>query len=148
MARAGILSVNALFTPTVSYNLDVRPVPHSRQPLSRVLGLRPPTISAGLRRAIYSIALAVPCALIVTAISDRGSVSNFVRYAVSPGLALAVRVVHAEPSHRGLGAFLDALSQYANVMSFALLVDVVLYSLFIFGTITTISALTQQRPER
>jgi len=137
-----------LISPTVSYNLVVRSVPHSRQPLSRVLGLRPPAISAGLRRAIYSIGLAVPCALIATAISDSGSVSDFVRYAVSPGLALAVRVVHVEPSHRGLGAFLDALSQYASVMSFAFWVDALLYSLFIFGAMTTISALTQGRPER
>jgi hypothetical protein len=42
----------------------VRSAPHSRQPLGRVLGLRPPTISAGLKRAIYAMALAVPCAFI------------------------------------------------------------------------------------
>ena len=91
------------------------------------------------------MALAVPCALIATAISDSVSVPDFVRYAVSPGLALAVRVVHVEPSHRGLGAFLDVLNQYTRVMSFALWVDVLLYGLFIFGTMTLISALTQER---
>jgi hypothetical protein len=123
-------------------------VPHSRQPLSRVLGYKPLTISAGLKRVICSVALAIPCGLIATGISDRAAISRFLRYAVSPGTALAVRVIRVEPSHRGLGVFLDALHWYGTVMSFAFLVNAILYGLFIFGAMTTISALTAKNFER
>jgi hypothetical protein len=115
-------------------------LPHSRQPLSRVLGYRPVPISAGLKRAIWSSALAVLCAIIATAISDSTAVSDLFRYAIS----LAVRVVRVEPSHRGLGVFLDALNWYARTMLFAFMVNTVLYGLLIFGTKTTISALSKK----
>ena len=105
-------------------------------------------MSARLKRLLYSVALAVPCALIATGISDSAAVSDFLRYAISPGTGLAVRVVHAEPSHRGLGVFLDALNWYGRVMSFAFIVNAILYSLFIFGSIITISALSEKRSAR
>lgn len=82
--------------------------------------------------------------MIATAISDSTAVSDFFRYAISPGTALALRVVRVEPSHRGLGIFIDALNWYGRAMSFALMVNTVLYGLFIFGMMTTISALGQQ----
>ena len=84
----------------------VRSALHSRQPLSRVLGSKPLKISAGLKRLLYSVALGVPCALIATGISDSTAVSDFFRYAISPGTALAVHIVHVEPSHRGLASSL------------------------------------------
>jgi hypothetical protein len=90
---------------------------------------------------IWSSVLAVPCATIATAISDSTAVSDFFRYAISPGTTLAVRIVRVEPSHRGLGVFIDALNWYGRAMSFALVVNVVLYGLLIFGMVTTISAL-------
>ena len=124
----------------------VRSAPHSRQPLSRVLGLRPPTISAGLKRAIYAMALAVPCAFIATAISDSGSTPDFVRYAVSPGLVLAAQVVHVEtsPDAGFAQVFAQIMSEYATVMLVAFFVDLILFGLFIFGTLTTLSALTDE----
>jgi hypothetical protein len=137
-----------LFSATVSYNVLVRSVPYSRQPLSRVLGYNPPMISAGLKRVICSVALAVPCGLIATGLSDSTAISSFLRYAVSPGTALAVRVVRVEPSHRGPGVFLDALHWYGAVMSFAFLVNAILYGLFIFGAMTITSALTTKNFER
>ena len=94
------------------------------------------------------MALGVPCALIATGVSDSTAVSDFFRYTISPGTALAVRVVHVEPSHRGLGVFLDALNWYGKAMSFAFTVNATLYSFLIFGIITTISALNEKRPER
>lgn len=94
------------------------------------------------------MALGVPCGLITTGISDSTAVSDFFRYGISPGTALAVRVVHVEPSHRGLGVFLDALNWYGKAMSFAFMVNAALYSLLIFGIVTTISGLNEKRPER
>jgi hypothetical protein len=79
-----------------------------------------------------------------TAISDRAAVSDFLRYAISPGTALAIRVVRVEPSHRGLGVFLDALNWYGRAMSFALMVNAVLHGLLIFGIMTTVSALAKR----
>jgi hypothetical protein len=76
------------------------------------------------------------------------AISSFLRYALSPGTALSVRVIRVEPSHRGLGVFLDALHWYGTVMSFAFLVNAILYGLFIFGVMTTISALTAKNFER
>ena len=132
----------------LGYNSSVRSALNSRQPLSRTLGLKPLKISARLKRLLYSVALAVPCASIATGISDSAVVSNFLRYAISPGTVLAVHVVHAEPSHRSLGVFLDALNWYGSVMFFAFIVNAILYGLFIFGSITTISALSEKRPAR
>ncbi len=82
-----------------------------------------------------------------TGISDSTAVSELFRYVISPGTALAVRVVHLEPSHRGLGVFLDALNLYGKVMSFAVTVSVLLYGLLIFGTMTTISALSEKNSD-
>jgi hypothetical protein len=82
--------------------------------------------------------------MIATAISDSTAVSDFLRFAISPGTALAVRVVRVEPSHRGLGVFLDALNWYGRAMSFAFMVNTVLYGLLIFGITTTISALAKK----
>ncbi len=109
-----------------------------------MLGYRAVTISAGLKRAIWSSALAVLCAMIATAVSDRAAVSDFLRYAISPGTALAIRVVRVEPSHRGLGVFLDASNWYGRALSFALMVNAVLYGLLIFGIMTTVSALAKR----
>ena len=125
----------------VGYNPSVRSAPYSRQPLSRTLGLKPMRISSGVKRALCSTALALPCAIIATGISDSTAVSDFFRYALSPGTTLAVRVVHVEPSHRGLGVLLDVMNWYGSVMSFALAANAILYSLFIFGVMTTMSAL-------
>lgn len=132
----------------VGYNPSVPSTPYSRQPLSRVLGHKPLKISASVKRLFYSVVLGVPCALIATGISDSTTVSDFFRYAISPGTALALRVVRAEPSHRGLGVFIDALKWYGKAMSFAAMVNALLYSAFIFGVITTISALNERRPDR
>jgi vacuolar-type H+-ATPase subunit I/STV1 len=109
-----------------------------RQSLTRVLGYQPITISAGVKRAIWSVILAFPCALIATAF----------RYVFSPGTMLAIRVVPAEPSHRGLGVFIDALDWYGRTMSFAFMVNAILYGLFIFGIVTTISGLRPKNVER
>jgi hypothetical protein len=54
---------------------------------------------------------------------------------------LAIQVVKAEPSHRGLGVFIGALQWYGRAMSFALMVNVIFYSILIFGIVTTVSAI-------
>ena len=79
--------------------------------------------------------------MIATGISDSTTVSDYFRYAISPGTALALRVVRVEASHRGLGVFLDALNWYGRTMSFAFMVNAILYGLFIFGIMTTLSGL-------
>lgn len=112
-----------------------------QESLTHVLGYRPITISAGVKRAIWSAILAFPCALIATGISDSEAVSDAFRYVFSPGTMLAIRVIHADPSHRGLGVFLDALDWYGRAMSFAFMVNGLLYCLYIFGIMTTISGL-------
>jgi len=74
-----------------------------------------------------------------TGISDSTLVSNGFRYVFSPGTMLAIRFVRVEASHRGLGVFLDVMNWYGRTMSFALMVNVILYGLLIFGIMTTIS---------
>jgi hypothetical protein len=101
-------------------------------------------MGAGLKRLLHSVVLAALCALIATGISDSAVVPDFFRYAISPGTAVAVRVVHVEASHRGMGVFLDALNWYGSVMSFAFAVNAILYGLLIFGVMTTISAMTEK----
>ena len=118
--------------------------PYPRQRLSRVLGYQPIRISAGLKWAIWSSVLALPCAVTATGVSDSTAVFNAFRYVFSPGTMLAVRVIRVEASHRGLGSLIDVLDWYGKAMSFALLVNTVFYGLFIFGVITTISALTEK----
>ncbi len=117
----------------------------THQRVSRILGYRQIRINASLKRAIWSSMLAIPCALAATGISDSTAVSDAFRYIFSPGTMLAIRVVHAEPVHRGLGAFIDALNWYGRVGSFALMINTVLYGLFIFGTMTTISGLRAEK---
>ena len=132
----------------VDYNPFVPSATHSRQSLSRVLGYKPLRMGSGLKRVFQSVALAVPCALFATGISDSAVVSDFVRYAISPGTAVAVRIVHVKASHRGMGVFLDALNWYGSVMSLAFAVNAILYGLLIFGIMTTISAMTDKNSNR
>ena len=117
---------------------------YPREPLSRVIGYQPIRISAGVKRAIWSSLLAIPLAVAATGISDSTAVSDALRYVVAPGTMLAVRVVRVEPSHRGLGVFLDALNSYTTAMSFALLLNAIFYALLIFSVVTIISALKQK----
>jgi hypothetical protein len=72
-------------------------------------------------------------------------VSDFFRYAISPGTAFAVQVVRVEPSHRGLGVFLDVFNWYARVMWVAFVVNATLYGLLMFGIITGISVVAEKR---
>ena len=117
---------------------------YPRERLSRVLGYKPIRISAGVKRAIWSSLVAIPLAVTATGISDSTGVSDAVRYVIAPGTMLAVRVVRVEPSHRGLGVFLDALHWYTTAMSFALLLNAIFYALFIFSVGTIISGLKQK----
>jgi hypothetical protein len=117
---------------------------YPRERLSRVLGYHPVRVSAGVKRAIWSSLLAIPLAVTATGISDSTAVSDALRYIVAPGTMLAVRVVRVEPSHRGLGIFLDALHWYTTAMSFALLLNAIFYALFIFSFVTIISGLKQK----
>jgi len=117
---------------------------YPRERLSRVLGYQPIRISAGVKRAIWSSLVAIPLAVTATGISDSTGVSDAVRYVIAPGTMLAVRVVRVEPSHRGLGVFLDALHWYTTAMSFALLLNAIFYALFIFSVGTIISGLKQK----
>ena len=109
-------TVKRLLSSIVRYRASVRSPAHSRQPLSSVLGYRPVTMSPDLKRAIWSSILALPCAMMATAISDSTAISDFFRNVVSPGTALAVRIVRPEPSHRGLGVFLDGLNWYGRTI--------------------------------
>jgi hypothetical protein len=111
----------------------------SQQSVSRVLGYPPLSLSSGVRRAIWSVILAIPAALTATGISDSTLVSSGFRYVFSPGTMLAIRFVRVEASHRGVGVFLDAMNWYGRMMSFALMVNAILYGLLIFGIMTTVS---------
>jgi hypothetical protein len=117
----------------------------TQQSVSRVLGYPPIRISAGLKRAIWSSILAIACAVTATGISDSAAVSDTLRYIFSPGTMLAIRVVRAEPSHRGVGVFIDVLNWYGRAMSFALMINVILYGLFVFGIIATVSGLRAEK---
>ncbi len=117
---------------------------YCRERLISVLGYQPIRISAGVKRAIWSSLVAIPLAVTATGISDSTGVSDAVRYVIAPGTMLAVRVVRVEPSHRGLGVFLDALHWYTTAMSFALLLNAIFYALFIFSVGTIISGLKQK----
>jgi hypothetical protein len=50
--------------------------------------------------------------------------------------------------NRGFGVFLDALNWYEKAMFFAFIVNAILYSLFIFGAVITISVLNEKRQAR
>lgn len=128
---------------TMCENWSVRqtPMEKSQQRVSRALGYHPLSISAGIKRAIWSAILAVPCALTATGISGSTAVSDVFRYLFSPGTMLALRIIRVEPSHRGLGVFVDALNWYGRAMSFALWVNAIFYGLLIFGGVTTISVI-------
>ena len=111
----------------------------SHQRVTRVLGYQPLRLSSGVKRAAWSAILAVPSAMTATGISDSKLVSNGFRYVFSPGIMLAIRFVRVEPSHRGLGVFLDVMNWYGRTMSFALMVNAIFYGFLIFGIMTTIS---------
>lgn len=96
---------------------------------------------------LASVVAAVPTAAVATGISDSTVVSDALRYVYAPGTMLAVRIVRVEGSHRGLGVFLDAVSGYARVMSYALMFNSVFYALLIFGILTTVSGV-KSKPER
>ena len=117
---------------------------YPRERVSRVLGYQPIRIGAGVKRAIWSFLLAIPFALTATGVSDSVKVSDAVRYVVAPGTMLAVRVVRIEPSHRGVGSFLDALHWYTTAMSFALLLNEIFYAALIFGVAAMISRLNKK----
>jgi hypothetical protein len=111
----------------------------SQQRVSRVLGYQPLGLSSGVKRAIWSAVFAVPAAMTATGLSDSTLVSNDFCYVFSPGTMLAVRFVRVEASHRGLGVFLDVMNWYGRTMSFAFVVNAILYGLLIFGITTTVS---------
>jgi hypothetical protein len=113
----------------------------SQQRVSRVLGYRPFTLSSGVKRAVWSAVFAVPTAMTATGMSDSTRVSDGFRYVFSPGTMLAIRFVRVEASHRGLGVFLDVMNWYGRAMSFALMVNAILYGLLFFGIMTTVSSL-------
>lgn len=115
------------------------PTGKSESQLGRVLGYQPIPISSGLKHAIWSAIISIPVALTATGISDSTAVSDGFRYVFSPGTMLALRLVKPESSHRGLGAFLDAVGAYSRMMSFALLLNAVFYALLVFGALTAIS---------
>jgi hypothetical protein len=102
-------------------------------------------VSAGLKRAIWSSVLAVPVAAVATAVSDSDAVSDAFRYIFSPGTMLAMQVIRVEPTHRGLGTFIDVLHAYAKAMAFAHWVNTIFYGLLFFGVMTTIAGLKEKR---
>jgi len=61
---------------------------------------------------------------------------------------LALRIVRVASSHRGLGVFLDAVSGYVRVMSYALMFNAVFYALLIFGILTTVSGVRSELERR
>ncbi len=113
----------------------------SRPRLHQVLGYEPTKLSVRVKRAIWSVLLAIPCAVIATGMSDSTAVPNAIRYVFSPGTMLAIRIISVEPSHRGAGVFIDALNWYAAIGLFALFLNAVFYTLLIFGLVTTISTI-------
>jgi len=72
-------------------------------------------------------------------------VSDAFRYIFSPGTMLAIRIVCVEPSHRGLGSFIDVLHAYAKAMAFAHWVNTIFSGLLFFGVMTTIAGLRERR---
>jgi len=114
-----------------------RQVAESAQRLSRVLGWGPIKVSGGLKRTLLSVVLGVAAALVATGISDSVVVPGAIRNLLSPGTELALKFVKAEGSHRGAGAFLDALHASTEVMSFAFIANAFFYTFFVFGVVTT-----------
>ena len=84
---------------------------------------------------------ALHVSLVSDVVSSDTAVSDGFRYVFSPGTMLALRLGRVEPSHRGVGVFIDALNWYGRAMSFALVVNAILYGLLIFGIVTTLSAI-------
>ena len=83
----------------------------------------------------------------------RGSVllAIVMHWSIVPGKEIARISFSAAPEPPDwlrAGVFLDALHWYGTVMSFAFLVNAILYGLVIFGAMTTISALTAKNFER
>jgi hypothetical protein len=83
----------------------------------------------------------------MTSMSDSAVVSDGFRYVFSPGTMLAQRFVKVQESHRGLGAFLDALHAYTNTMAAAMVLNEIFYGLLIFGIVTIVAAVQSAKAD-
>jgi len=86
------------------------------------------------KRLFVSAFLSVPLRLIATAASRSATHSDAFRYVFSPGTMVALRFA-VEPSCRGLGGFIDAISWISRSVSFAFVVNSLLYCLLMFAAV-------------
>src|SRR5215472_13717968 len=93
--------------------------------ISQITGAQPLKISQGAKRCIVSALLGILLGLIA-----------LISGVFSPGTMLGFVFVRIKPSHRGPGAFLDAIDLVSRVMSFAWVVDSLFYGVLVFAILT------------
>jgi hypothetical protein len=107
-----------------------------KQPLSAQHAGGVLRVASRIKTAILALFLAVPCTWIAISVSDNVTVSDSVRYILSPGTMLG-RHVSMQPTHswHEMG---DRLSQWIAIAFFT---DMAFYTMLIFGVVTITRAL-------
>jgi hypothetical protein len=89
-----------------------------------------------MKTALHAVFLAIPSSWVAISICDNASVSDAVRYLLSPGSILGAHLaIGPTSSWRELG---DELTHYIAI---ALLTDIAFYSILIFGIATIVRGL-------
>jgi len=115
-----------------------------RQQIERVIGIRPPVLSATSKRAILSALLSIPTALLAFAIADKASVPDWFRLVISPGLLVGFRFAQLQRGGGLLDCLVQVMSTYAKGAEIACVVNALLYGPVIFGVATVVSALSRR----
>ena len=109
------------------------------QRIERAIGNRPPILGAASRRAIISMLLSIPTALLAFTISDKAPIPDWLRLLISPGVLIGFRFTHPQPCGGLLDCLVQAVGAYAKGAEIACVINAIVYGLLIFGVATTLS---------
>jgi hypothetical protein len=102
-----------------------------------------PTVGAILRRLVFSVLLAIPMAGLAFLVSGQSTVPNALRYIISPGWIWAIRLVNFQTCGGFIGCMLTLGDQLGQMAQMILLVNLIVYSIVIFGIVTLVSSKKQ-----
>jgi hypothetical protein len=110
-----------------------------KQPMDRTLGRRPPMRSTIAKRALVSILLSMPAAIVAYVISNTTTVPDWLRFAISPGLLMGVFAIRPEACRGFFDCLISITASVGTAGVVTWVVNVIVYGLLIFALATVFS---------
>jgi len=110
-----------------------------KQPMDGGLERRSPMRSTTAKRALVSILLSMPAAMVAYVVSNTISSPDWLRFAISPGFLMGVFAIRREACRGFFDCLISITASVgtAGVVTWA--VNVIVYGLLIFAIISTFS---------